>query len=576
MKYHTTKLIILAAVASLLFVGYQCGSPEFTGAKVHIQQRNFKEAARLLEIEVQKNPQNEEAWFFLGGLKADQGDLTGMTKAFDAALKISPKHAGEIRAMRYNQWGQNLNAGVSYLERATSDSVQYFEKSIDFFHKAIAAWPDTSLTYRYLGFVYNNKGDYDNALVAFKKAWDMGKDLESIKRAGAIYLIKGDEHKGKFETENAVALKDNKNFEEAKRVSTKDKLKDALGLPDSTKKVAKNSTKEVWTYNKFKSSTFTIDGDKIVDRKLGDFKAPVNYKENETAQIYYGQAVKALEAARDAEPTARLAKGMSEAEVTALLGQPSTKTQAVFENTNTTLWTYSNMSAQVYFSEAKVVGFVRPAPDNEILQRLLKAYVESNKIEPAVREFQKAVAADPANKTNHFILGVLYRTIGKFDEAIASFKQANTIDPNDCDVLFDIAATYYNWGVDMIKTSDEKNEQSDAYKAKFQAALPYMERVADCKKEDANIWETMGTIYARLGLQEKAMKAFEQADWIRKKSDLKIGMSESEVVALWGQSDSKIETVYEQVQSLQWTYGKHQALLYFVEGKLKGWVRSVK
>ena len=156
MKYHAMKLVVVAIVASVMFVGYQCGSPEFTGAKVHIQQKNYKEAIRLLEVEVQKNPQNEEAWFFLGGLKADQGDLVGMNKCFDAALKISPKHAPEMRAMRYNQWGQNLNAGVNFLEKASSDSSQYFEKSIAAFEKAAAAWPDTSLTHRYLGYVYNN------------------------------------------------------------------------------------------------------------------------------------------------------------------------------------------------------------------------------------------------------------------------------------------------------------------------------------------------------------------------------------------------------------------------------------
>jgi len=459
MKYHATPLIILAAVASLLFVGYQCGSPEFTGAKVHIQQRNFKEAARLLEIEVQKNPQNEEAWFFLGGLKADQGDLAGMNKAFEAALKISPKHVAEIRAMRYNQWGQNLNAGVSYLERATSDSAQYYEKSIHSFHQAIAAWPDTSLTYRYLGYVYNNKGDYDNALEAFKKAWDMGKDLESIKRAGAIYLIKGDVHKGKFEDSNALALKTLKNLEEAKRAGSKDKVKEFLGVPDETKKGPKNSTKEDWIYKAYQL-TISFDGDKVLERKFGQpaYKPAIDSTEHALAQAQYDKAVATLEIARKADPK-----------------------------------------------------------DNETLQRLLKGYVESNRIEPAVREFEKVVAGDTTNaKTNRFILGVLYRTIGRYDDAIGQFKEATKMDPNDCEIMFDIAATYYNWGVDMIKTSDEKNEQSDAYKAKFQAALPYMEKVAECKKEDANIWETMGTIYARLGQQDKAMKAFDQADKIRK------------------------------------------------------------
>lgn len=458
MKYYATKLVLSITVASFLFFGYQCGSPEFTGAKVHMQQKNFKEALRLLELEVKKNPQNEEAWFFLGGLRADQGDLAGMNQAFKEALKISPKHTNEIRAMQYNQWGQNLNAGVNFLERASSDSAQYFDKAIASFNRSIDAWPDTALTYRYLGYVYNNKGDFDKALEMFGKAWEMGKDVESIKRSGAIYLVKGDELKNKFEADNAGALKTLKNLDDAKRTTSKDKVKDLLGPADEVKKGPKNTTKEDWIYKMYQV-TFNMDGDKVLDRKFAQpgYKPSIDSTAWHAAQVQYNKAVNALEIARNADPK-----------------------------------------------------------DNETLQRLLKGYVESNKIEPAVREFEKAVAAEPANKMNHFILGVLYRTIGRFDDAIASFKQANTIDPNDCEVLFDIAATYYNWGVDMIRISDEKGDQSEAYKAKFQAALPYMEKVSECKKDDPNVWETMGTIYARLGMQDKAMKAFDQADKIRK------------------------------------------------------------
>ncbi len=460
MKYHATKLIILVVVSSFMFFGYQCGSPEFTGAKVHIQQKNFKEAMRLLEIEVQKNPTNDEAWFFLGGLRGDQGDYAGMNKAFDQALKLSQKHAPEIRGMRYNHWGQSLNSGVSFLERASSDSAQYFEKAIASFTKAVDAWPDTSLTYRYLGYAYNNKGDYDNALIAFQKAWDMGKDAESIKRAGRIYLLQGDDHKSKFENANAGALKTLKNLEEAERANSKDKVKELLGPADETKKGPKNSTKEDWIYKTYQA-TISFDGDKVTDRKFAKppYRPAIDSTEWSLAQAKYVKAVGTLEIARANDPK-----------------------------------------------------------DNETLQALLKAYVESNRIEPAVREFEKVTAADPTNKTNHFILGVLYRTIGKYDEAIGSYTQAQKIDPNDCEVLFDIAATYYNWGVEMIKASDEKSEQSDAYKAKWQAGLPIFERLSlmDCKKEDTALWETLGAIYARLGMQDKAMKAFEQADKLHK------------------------------------------------------------
>ena len=455
MKSYALRLIILLGVASFMFFGYQCGSPEFTGAKVHIQQKNYPEAIRLLEIEVKKNPTNEEAWYLLGNLKADQGDLEGMNAAFNECLKISPKHAPDIRTMRYSKWGQSLNTGVNLLEKATADSSQYFGLAIAAFKKAIEAWPDTSLTYRYLGYAYNNKGDFDNALVNFKKAWDLGKDVESIKRAGRIYLIRGDDHKGKFETANAVNLKLSKSLADLKNASTKDKVKDLMGLPDTTIKVPKNLTKSSWQYKKYGIS-ISFDGDKVIDRKLGNYKVDIDSTEAHLAAVEYLKAVEYLEIARNAD-----------------------------------------------------------TKDSEALSSLLKAYIEANRIEPAVREFEKAVASDPS-KTNHYILGVLYRTLGKFDEALKEFKEANRLDPNDCDVVFDIAATLYNWGVDMIKIADEKSDTTSAYKEKFQAALPYMEKVTECKKDDANVWETMGTIYARLGQQDKAMKAFDQADKIRK------------------------------------------------------------
>ena len=455
MKSHALRLVILLCVASFMFFGYQCGSPEFTGAKVHMQQKNWKEAIRLLEIEVKKNPTNEEAWFFLGGLKADQGDLEGMNAAFNECLKLSPKHAADIRSTRFNKWGQSLNTGVSLLEKASADSSQYYGFAIGAFKKAIEAWPDTALTYRYLAYVYNNKGDFDNALVTFKKAWDLGKDVESIKRAGRIYLVRGDDHKGKFETANAVNLKLAKSLADLKNATTKDKVKDLIGMPDTIIKVPKNLTKSSWQYKKY-DILISFDGDKILDKKMGNYKVAIDSTEARLAAVEYNKAVEYLEIARNSD-----------------------------------------------------------TKDNEALNSLLKAYIEANRIEPAVREFEKAVAADPS-KTNHYILGVLYRTLGKFDEALKEFKEANRLDPNDCEVVFDIAATYYNWGVDMIKIAEEKSETNDAYKEKFQAALPYMEKVTECKKDDANVWETMGTIYARLGQQDKAMKAFDQADKIRK------------------------------------------------------------
>ena len=241
-----------------------------------------------------------------------------------------------------------------------------------------------------------------------------------------------------------MKLKTLKNLEDVKKANAKDRVKDLVGMPDSVKKGPKGSVKEDWIYKTYKL-TVSFDADKVVDRKWGQpaYTVDIDSTESRLAAVEYSKAVEYLEIARHAD-----------------------------------------------------------TKDNEALSSLLKAYIEANRIEPAVREFEKAVAID-SSKTNHYILGVLYRTLGRFDDALKEFKEANRLDPNDCDVVFDIAATLDNWGVDMIKIAEEKADTSSAYKGKFQAALPYMEKVTECKKDDANVWETMGTIYARLGSRTK-------------------------------------------------------------------------
>ena len=88
----------------------------------------------------------------------------------------------------------------------------------------------------------------------------------------------------------------------------------------------------------------------------------------------------------------------------------------------------------------------------------------------------------------------------------------------------------------MKKAAQEKGDESNEFKSKFKEALPWIEKVVELKtakgqdaasksgkdwhaeltSEDARIWDTVGTIYALLGQTEKAMKALDDADQIRK------------------------------------------------------------
>ena len=52
MKSNFFYLFFALLLAGLLIQGFQCGSPEFTGAKVQEQNKNYSEAAKLYEKEV--------------------------------------------------------------------------------------------------------------------------------------------------------------------------------------------------------------------------------------------------------------------------------------------------------------------------------------------------------------------------------------------------------------------------------------------------------------------------------------------------------------------------------------------
>lgn len=465
MNIKSVVLLVILIAVLITTQGFQCGSPEFSGAKLRISQKDFKGAIALLETEVQKNPGNEEAWYLLGGLKADQSDYAGMNVAFAAALKINDKHAKEIRNFRYNKWGHHINLGVGYLERATSDSAQFFDLSITEFKRAIEIWADTSLTYRYLGIAYNNKGDLDNAQAAFQTAWDKGKDLDALKRVGRISFAKGNDLEAKFENDNREKILIIKNMNEINKGSHKNDVMRAFGAPDNVRKAPlppKGSKKpadkkEEWTYNNF-NMVLEIDGEKVVNKKFtGSYKSTIDSTYSKQALIQYDNAARTFEIAKETDPK-----------------------------------------------------------DNENLNFLLQAYVKSGKIKEAIKTFRLAVKNDPGNKNNHYILGILLRTDGDFQGGIEEFKTAYGIDPNFSDALFDLGATLYNWGVDMLKASDAKGEENTEYKKKFEEALPYMEKVADVKKDDPMIWETLGQIYARLGKGDLAVKAFDKADKIRK------------------------------------------------------------
>jgi len=197
---NTFSLVLLVSVlvVGIVTQGFQCSSAEMTSARLYIQRSDWESARASLEKELTSNPQNEEAWYLLGRVNAERKDFAAMGEAFDKALSISKAHEEEILTTRMSFWSQYFNRGVSYFSRG-QDSSEYYDRAVDAFKTALVINPDSSSTYKNLGFTYVGKGDVDAAVEPLQEVLKRENDTQSAKLLGEIYYDEGVRHRNAFQ-----------------------------------------------------------------------------------------------------------------------------------------------------------------------------------------------------------------------------------------------------------------------------------------------------------------------------------------------------------------------------------------
>ena len=155
-------------------------------------------------------------------------------------------------------------------------------------------------------------------------------------------------------------------------------------------------------------------------------------------------------------------------------------------------------------------------PNNsDLLLTLSNSYIGADRTTEAIEPFKKGVEADPENKYYRYNYGVLLLGIEDFAGAETQFKKAVEIDPNYDNAIYNLGVTYLKWGTYLNKKADEEGKVSDEYKAKYQLALPYLEKAVQMKDANAQTWELLGRVYSVLGMQDDANNAFKKADEMR-------------------------------------------------------------
>ncbi len=463
MKLPLKLTIIAVALSAILTQGFECASSEMTSAKLYLQRKEYENAKKQLEKEIAKNPKNEEAYYLLGKeVQYVLEDYKGMKISFDSALAIAPTHKAEIQLIKLSAWGKLYNEGVAEINKAI-DTSAYLEKAIASLSTAVIVLPESLLTRRTLGIAYLRDNEMQNAADQFTVSFEQGKDTLSAKLLGQIYLDSGNVLKSKFMDAHREIFASMKNLanvhEQMKAADVSYLLGDSLIKVTKPQKPKRGDTKETWRVEKY-HLTLSVQEGLVTKMKYDDDKpyAPtIDSTDYNAAIVEFNKAVVAMK------------------------------------------------KAQTMFPEDAVIS-----------ENLMKAYIGAEREEEARVLLIERVKKYPESKIDHYNLGVFFLKDSLYSDAIKEFKTALSLDSTFSEALYNIAATYVNWGVtEQAKLKAAGKDDDVSYKERFRMALPYLEHVVVMKQGDVLMWELLGQVYANLNMKEKALQAYDKADAIR-------------------------------------------------------------
>ena len=159
---------------------------------------------------------------------------------------------------------------------------------------------------------------------------------------------------------------------------------------------------------------------------------------------------------------------------------------------------------------------------SKVLQQALVAYpnnktfmledlnmsLASGKGDEAINKISKTIAADPTNSNLYAVRGSLYDQQKKTDLALADYRKAVEIDPNNFDAQFNLGVYNYNKAADAytkaskmdLKTYQTSGKKFEADGKKyFEASVPYFEKALQLQPNDRNTLVSLQKVYFRLG-----------------------------------------------------------------------------
>jgi tetratricopeptide (TPR) repeat protein len=164
-----------------------------TGIETEIptnQARALSSGQKVILEAIQKNGQekNPAAWYYLGRIYLQQGDLEGADSAFTKAETMMPTCKQEISKVRYAGWVPLVNGGIEFVKQQNNDS------ALALFRQANLIYRDKPAAYLNAGVIFANAGQTDSAIVYWQHAAEVAERTNAVedrnlatRNLGAMY-----------------------------------------------------------------------------------------------------------------------------------------------------------------------------------------------------------------------------------------------------------------------------------------------------------------------------------------------------------------------------------------------------
>jgi tetratricopeptide (TPR) repeat protein len=222
MKTSSLVTLIALAVVYLMVTGFQCGSAESTSAKLYMQRKEWDAAEQALVKEVENNPANAEAWYYLGQVrlrKAEQSldakdyakvkkDYENMVYAYGKSMEAGTDWQAQITTERLYAWQKALNSGVELFNKSLkatgAEATSIRGQAVGMYDAAILVHPDSLLPYKNAAIALAADGQTDRQLTYLKEAKKISADPEVMGQLVTVYIERGDAAKAKGDNAGAT------------------------------------------------------------------------------------------------------------------------------------------------------------------------------------------------------------------------------------------------------------------------------------------------------------------------------------------------------------------------------------